>query len=59
MTWVDLICLPDMTCVVCEQVETESELQALCGDVFPRFVYSSLDGREVELLPGGHHTAVR
>ncbi|KAK7087914.1 probable E3 ubiquitin-protein ligase HECTD4 isoform X2 [Littorina saxatilis] len=41
-----------------EMVETESELQALCGDVFPRFVYSSLDGQEVELIPGGHHTAV-
>ncbi|KAL8604631.1 hypothetical protein ACOMHN_013411 [Nucella lapillus] len=38
-----------------EMVETESELQALCGDVFPpRFVYTSLDGREVELVPAGH-----
>ena len=51
--------LYDLCLLACEQVETESELQALCGDVFPRFVYSSLDGREVELLPGGHHTAVR
>nr|KAG5713128.1 hypothetical protein BaRGS_007655 [Batillaria attramentaria] len=40
------------------QVETESELQALCGDVFPRFVYTSLDGQEVELIPNGQHIAV-
>lgn len=42
-----------------KQVETESELQALCGDVFPRFVYASLDGRDVELVTGGQHVAVR
>ncbi|XP_025090246.1 probable E3 ubiquitin-protein ligase HECTD4 isoform X2 [Pomacea canaliculata] len=41
-----------------EMVETESELQALCGDVFPRFVYASLDGRDVELVTGGQHVAV-
>ncbi|KAK7506010.1 hypothetical protein BaRGS_00002732 [Batillaria attramentaria] len=41
-----------------EMVETESELQALCGDVFPRFVYTSLDGQEVELIPNGQHIAV-
>lgn len=35
------------------QVETESELQALCSGVFSRFVYSSLAGEEVELINKG------
>ncbi|ESO97623.1 hypothetical protein LOTGIDRAFT_228255 [Lottia gigantea] len=41
-----------------EMVETEGELQALCSDVYPRFVYSSLLGEDVELIPDGHNIPV-
>lgn len=36
-----------------EMVESESELQALCADVYSQFTYSSLTGQEVELIPHG------
>ncbi|XP_053376532.1 probable E3 ubiquitin-protein ligase HECTD4 [Mercenaria mercenaria] len=41
-----------------EMVETEGELLALCADVYPRFVYPSLSGEEVELVPHGRHIVV-
>jgi hypothetical protein len=41
------------------QVESEGELLALCADVYPRFVYPSLSGEEVELVPHGRHIVVR
>ncbi|XP_052243277.1 probable E3 ubiquitin-protein ligase HECTD4 isoform X2 [Dreissena polymorpha] len=41
-----------------EMVESESELLALCADVYPRFVYPSLSGEEVELVPRGRHLLV-
>jgi len=41
------------------QVESEGELLALCADVFPRFVYPTLAGDEVELLPNGRHILVK
>ncbi|XP_063396384.1 probable E3 ubiquitin-protein ligase HECTD4 [Mytilus trossulus] len=41
-----------------EMVESESELQALCSDVYPQFVYSTLSGEEVELIPNGHKVSV-
>ncbi|XP_055958013.1 probable E3 ubiquitin-protein ligase HECTD4 [Patella vulgata] len=41
-----------------EMIETEGELQALCSDVYPRFVYSSLMGDDTELIPGGHNIPV-
>jgi hypothetical protein len=39
-------------------VESESELQALCSDVYPQFVYTTLSGEEVELLPNGQIISV-
>ncbi|KAL3856755.1 hypothetical protein ACJMK2_011476 [Sinanodonta woodiana] len=41
-----------------EMVESESELQALCADVYPHFMYPSLAGEEVELIPNGRHVLV-
>ncbi|KAJ8312853.1 hypothetical protein KUTeg_010226 [Tegillarca granosa] len=40
---------------LCADVETDSELQALCADVYPKFVYSSMMGEEIELIPRGNH----
>ena len=41
------------------QIESESELYALCADVYPTFMYPSLSGEEIELIPGGRNTPVR
>ena len=41
------------------QIESESELYALCADVYPTFMYPSLSGEEVELIPGGRNISVR
>lgn len=41
-----------------EMVETESELQALCADVYSQFTYSRLTGEEVELIPNGKSVLV-
>ncbi|KAH9492163.1 putative E3 ubiquitin-protein ligase HTD4 [Bulinus truncatus] len=36
-----------------EMAETEAELESVCGDGEPRFVYTSLTGLDTELIPGG------
>ena len=41
------------------QIESESELYALCADVYPTFMYPSLSGEEIELIPAGRNTPVR
>ena len=40
------------------QIDSESELYALCADVYPTFMYPSLSGEEVELIPGGRNTQI-
>ncbi|OWF52164.1 E3 ubiquitin-protein ligase HECTD4 [Mizuhopecten yessoensis] len=41
-----------------EMCESEAELQTLCADVYPRFVFNSLAGEEVELVPKGSNIPV-
>uniref|UniRef100_A0A2C9KB19 HECT domain-containing protein n=1 Tax=Biomphalaria glabrata TaxID=6526 RepID=A0A2C9KB19_BIOGL len=36
-----------------EMAETEAELESVCGDGEPRFVYTSLTSLDTELIPGG------
>ncbi|KAK3804042.1 hypothetical protein RRG08_062412 [Elysia crispata] len=41
-----------------EMAESEEELESVLGESSPRFVYTTLSGRDVELLPGGYATPV-
>ena len=40
-------------------MESEDELAAVCAEQVPRFVFNSLTGDEVELIPGGRNICVR
>ncbi len=40
-------------------MESEAELLALCADIYPHFMYPTMTGEEVELVPGGRHLVVR
>ncbi|XP_059171920.1 probable E3 ubiquitin-protein ligase HECTD4 isoform X2 [Physella acuta] len=41
-----------------EMAETEAELESVCGDGEARFVYTTLTGHDVELLPAGRSVYV-
>ncbi len=41
------------------QCESETEMQTLTADAMPRFVHTTLNGEEVELIPSGRHVAVK
>lgn len=41
-----------------EMAESEEELESVLGESSPRFVYTTLTGMDVELLPGGRATPV-
>ncbi|CAG5121382.1 unnamed protein product, partial [Candidula unifasciata] len=41
-----------------EMAESEWELENICGDTDARFVYSTLTGMDVEIIPGGRNTLV-
>ena len=43
----------------CLQAESEQELQELTSGSMPTFVYTTLNGEEVELIPNGHHVPVK
>ena len=41
-----------------EEETSQSGKYALCADVYPTFMYLSLSGEEVELIPGGRIISV-
>jgi hypothetical protein len=40
-------------------MESEQELYTMYADQLPRFVYNSLNGEEVELVPNGRNIVVK
>ena len=41
------------------KLESEEELRHLYAELVPRFVYNSLNGDEVELIPNGRNICVK
>ena len=44
---------------MCLQLESEDELRSLYAEQVPRFVFNSLNGEEIELIPNGRNIFVR
>ena len=41
-----------------EMAENDAELQAMCGESYPRFTYTTLTGETAELIPNGRNVFV-
>ena len=41
------------------QAESEADLQLAVADNYPHFMYTMLNGQEVELIPNGHKVPVK